>query len=87
MKTNNTLNLILFTIMLIAFIGCIIYIGEKAEKVNKIIYENPNIDFYYYCPDHFVSAYYNCEKGFTYENLTGKYCNGTLVCENEYKLK
>jgi hypothetical protein len=34
----------------------------------------------YLCTDHFVSAYYNCAK--PYENRTGEYCEGRIVCEN-----
>ena len=84
---KNFLNLIFFVIILLACVWCIIYVTEKAEDINKLAHENPNVDFYYYCPDHFISAYYNCGDGLTYENLTGEYCNGTLICENEYKLK
>lgn len=44
---------------------------------------NPNIIFNYDCRSTFNNAYYSCK--IPYENLTGYYCNGTLICENNYE--
>lgn len=77
---------VLMIILIFVFLGATVFIMDKAENINRMRYENPNIDFYYLCPDYFISQYYNCDKGLTYENLTGQYCEGTLVCENSYKI-
>lgn len=44
-----------------------------------------NVKFYYSCDTAnfgYQAGFYNCAN--QYKNLTGYYCNGTLICENEY---
>lgn len=49
--------------------------------------EKSNIDWYYNCDSNFESKWYNCPTNESIKNITGQYCNGQLVCKNEYKIK
>lgn len=65
--------LMAFCIIIGALLG---YMFQSDGKVIPLGTCHPT----YLCTDHFVSAYYNCAKPF--ENRTGEYCDGRIVCEN-----
>jgi len=64
-----------------------IKIMELGVEGYKAMMDEKNSDYiiewFYQCPS-YVSAHYNCDNELKYQNISGKYCNGTLVCENEY---
>jgi hypothetical protein len=62
--------------------------ASSYYEYQKYISDNTkdNIDFYYSCDDGWSSVMYNCDSNLQKKNLTGYYCNNTLICENSYKI-
>ena len=86
------ISLIMINLLLAVFLIkgiMLIKVSEIADIALGKIQEDNNKEFYvewiYKCPD-YVSAHFNCPNNLQLENITGKYCNGTLVCENNYKI-
>jgi hypothetical protein len=63
--------------------------AQEYYAYQKYISDNQKavVDFYYSCDSNFYSAMYNCASNLQLKNLTGYYCNGTMICQNSYKLK
>lgn len=78
------INTTIWLLVLLILVSTAIYVTETAKEVNEMIYDNPNIDWYYNCGAEFISAHYNCPTPF--QNITGKYCNDTIVCESSYRI-
>ena len=73
---------ICFTIWSVTTIYPIKSTLENLDKISLLTQEY-KLSWLYSCPD-YVSNYYNCPENLKFMNITGKYCNSTLVCENKY---
>jgi hypothetical protein len=58
------------------------YNNEFTYKMEQL--KDINIKWIYKC-DKFETNFYNCPNQFV--NLTGQYCNQTLICKNIYEVK
>ena len=63
----------------------ILVIKQGVANLDKIsvLTQEYQVSWIYMCPD-YVSNYYKCPEQQKFMNLSGKYCNNTLVCENKY---
>ena len=59
----------------------------KVLEYNKYMLsqQKNNIDWIFNCDSAWQSSWYNC--GMPLRNLSGYYCNNTMICQNNYKIK
>jgi hypothetical protein len=95
MKININFNMyfaITIWVICLTLLVAFFYVLDNADNYyayEKYISDNlkGNIDFYYSCDSTFYTAFYNCSPNLQLKNLTGYYCNGTIICQNSYKIK
>ena len=90
MKQDKIRGLLLATVILFVFAFLLVRTGEVAYKYNEMNIQlqreiNSNVEWLFRCDD-YVSAFYNCPRELQFINMTGKYCNTTLTCKNEYRI-
>lgn len=84
MKTENKASIeiwVAFVFILILF-GFILGIMTYSFLQD---YYNGKENLIFDCRDSFNSAFYNCPTSMKFQNLTGYYCDGNLICENKIK--
>ena len=91
MKKDTIIGLLLMALMVFVFVSSFARIGEMVNDTNKLKYElqrelNSNVEWLFRCDD-YVSAFYNCPNELKFINMSGKYCNNTIVCETKYIIK
>lgn len=47
--------------------------------------QNTNVKWVFKC-EGYIAPYYNCRNDLKFENITGQYCNSTLVCGNKFEM-
>lgn len=96
-KTKNTItdiiNLVRFVLLITSFcifIICIVWmystvmpIKLTVDHLNEIqqLTQNYQVNLIYQCP--FNYKWFNCNHS-QYQNMTGLYCDGELLCENKF---
>jgi len=90
-NTNIYFTIWWFIIGISLIIIVIIAFNHVQDYYNyqKYISDNQkqSMDWYYSCDSVFSSALYNCPINLQLKNLTGYYCNQTMICQNSYKIK
>ena len=78
------IGIILIISLIIAFQN-----AQDYYEHSKYISDNQKdtIDWYYNCDSAWDSKWYNCAINESHKNLTGQYCNGVIICKNDYKIK
>lgn len=81
------LSFIVISLLLLLSIGILLKNATNYYNYQKYIIENTkdNVEWYYNCDSIFQSWFYNCPSQL--RNLTGYYCNNTLICQNDFKIK
>lgn len=79
--------LILFAVLFLTTSNTYVEYNKNVMDYNLKMQEltKENIIWKYNCENYWSSKFYNCENNF--KNITGFYCNGTLICQNEFEVK
>ncbi len=91
MKTNNFIGVMMLIIILLVFSFTIIRLLDSFDRYNELNLQlnnllQENVIWLYTC-DGYHQAFYNCPNELKFVNITGRYCNHTIVCKNEYIIK
>lgn len=78
-------------ILLTGLIAYIFIISPSMNPYQKYLesIENSNVVMDFAClsyPNDMGSGFYDCPDNLKFSNITGVYCNGTLLCQNSYRV-
>ena len=90
MKQEKVIGWLCLVIIVLVF-GALFYVMfDKAMEFQRLNIQleskvEANVNWLYNCPS-YMRAFYDCPNNLKFQNMTGYYCNKTIICENKYEI-